>query len=80
VFGRGLQQRGDVELIMADHIDHDRDRCPPTMNFMNEDLAVADVPFTHDPWVAARTRYDEMPYRRVGTSGLVLPAISLGLW
>ena len=50
------------------------------MNFMNEDLAVADVPFTHDPWVAARTRYDEMPYRRVGTSGLLLPAISLGLW
>jgi L-glyceraldehyde 3-phosphate reductase len=78
--GRGLQQRGDFELIMADHIDHDRDRCPPTMNLMNEDLAVADVPFTHDPWVAARTRYDEMPYRRVGTSGLLLPAISLGLW
>src|SRR3954469_2907109 len=53
---------------------------PPTMNFMNEDFAVADVPFTHDPWVAARTRYDDMPYRRVGTSGLLLPAISLGLW
>jgi L-glyceraldehyde 3-phosphate reductase len=50
------------------------------MNLMNEDLVVADVPFTHDPWVAARTRYDEMPYRRVGTSGLLLPAISLGLW
>ena len=25
-------------------------------------------------------RYDTMPYRRVGRSGLVLPAISLGLW
>ena len=25
-------------------------------------------------------RYDRMPYRRVGTSGLRLPAISLGLW
>jgi L-glyceraldehyde 3-phosphate reductase len=50
------------------------------MNFMSEDLVVADVPFIHDPWVAARTRYDEMPYRRVGTSGLLLPAISLGLW
>jgi L-glyceraldehyde 3-phosphate reductase len=50
------------------------------MNDMNEDLAVADVPFTHDPWVAAQDRYDGMPYRRVGTSGLLLPAISLGLW
>jgi L-glyceraldehyde 3-phosphate reductase len=26
------------------------------------------------------TRYDDMPYRRCGTSGLRLPAISLGLW
>jgi L-glyceraldehyde 3-phosphate reductase len=47
---------------------------------MAEDLAIPDVPFTHDPWVAARERYDAMPYRRVGTSGLLLPAISLGLW
>ncbi|MCI0384485.1 L-glyceraldehyde 3-phosphate reductase [Streptomyces sp. CNQ085] len=29
---------------------------------------------------AADTRYDAMPYRRVGRSGLKLPAISLGLW
>ena len=47
---------------------------------MNEDLLITNVPFTHDPWVAARTRYDAMPYRRVGESGLLLPAISLGLW
>jgi len=47
---------------------------------MNEDLLIGDVPFTHDPWVAARSRYDGMPYRRVGRSGLLLPAISLGLW
>ena len=47
---------------------------------MADDLAISDVPFTHDPWVAARNRYDAMPYRRVGTSGLLLPAISLGLW
>ena len=31
-------------------------------------------------YVAAETRYDSMPYRRVGRSGLKLPAISLGLW
>jgi L-glyceraldehyde 3-phosphate reductase len=47
---------------------------------MKEDLAIIGVPFTHDPWTAARTRYDAMPYRRVGDSGLLLPAISLGLW
>jgi L-glyceraldehyde 3-phosphate reductase len=32
------------------------------------------------PYVAADTRYDAMPYRRTGRSGLDLPAISLGLW
>jgi L-glyceraldehyde 3-phosphate reductase len=47
---------------------------------MNGDFVVSDVPFTHDPWVATQTRYDGMPYRRVGDSGLLLPAISLGLW
>jgi L-glyceraldehyde 3-phosphate reductase len=47
---------------------------------MTENLPISDVPFTNDPWVAARGRYDAMPYRRVGTSGLLLPAISLGLW
>ena len=31
-------------------------------------------------YFAAETRYDSMPYRRVGRSGLKLPAISLGLW
>ena len=29
---------------------------------------------------AANTRYDSMPYRRSGRSGLKLPAVSLGLW
>jgi L-glyceraldehyde 3-phosphate reductase len=29
---------------------------------------------------AASDRYDSMPYRRCGRSGLLLPAISLGLW
>ena len=28
----------------------------------------------------AADRYDAMPYRRCGRSGLKLPAISLGLW
>ena len=31
-------------------------------------------------YVPAADRYDAMPYRRVGASGLKLPAISLGLW
>ena len=28
----------------------------------------------------ASSRYDSMPYRRCGNSGLLLPAVSLGLW
>src|SRR6476469_5378177 len=32
------------------------------------------------PFAAAEDRYDAMPYRRCGRSGIKLPAISLGLW
>ncbi len=31
-------------------------------------------------YIASETRYDEMPYRRCGKSGLKLPPIALGLW
>jgi L-glyceraldehyde 3-phosphate reductase len=31
-------------------------------------------------YLAADSRYDSLPYRRCGRSGLKLPAISLGLW
>ncbi|MEY2433282.1 MAG: L-glyceraldehyde 3-phosphate reductase [Acidimicrobiaceae bacterium] len=50
------------------------------MTGMAEDPNFSGVPFTHDPWVASRERYDAMSYRRVGSAGLLLPAISLGLW
>ncbi len=33
-----------------------------------------------DAYHPSPTRYDSMPYRRSGASGLSLPAISLGLW
>src|SRR5882672_8465223 len=42
-------------------------------------MAEAPDPMTTEH-VAATDRYDAMPYRRVGASGLLLPAISLGLW
>ncbi|HEX8850000.1 MAG TPA: aldo/keto reductase, partial [Gemmatimonadaceae bacterium] len=32
------------------------------------------------PWTAAADRYELMQYRRTGRSGVLLPAISLGLW
>ncbi len=38
------------------------------------------VPDLHRPYVAADDRYQHLDYRRVGTSGLLLPPISLGLW
>ena len=31
-------------------------------------------------YVAAEDRYTRHPYRRCGRSGLLLPAVSLGLW
>ena len=31
-------------------------------------------------YLAAKDRYEQTPYRRCGRSGLLLPAISLGLW
>ncbi|MGO4691918.1 aldo/keto reductase [Glaciibacter sp. 2TAF33] len=31
-------------------------------------------------FVATENRYDSMPYRRTGRSGLLLPSLSLGLW
>ena len=32
------------------------------------------------PYLASEDRYERMPYRRCGRSGLLLPALSLGLW
>jgi L-glyceraldehyde 3-phosphate reductase len=32
------------------------------------------------PYQPAKNRYDSMPYRKCGNSGIKLPAISLGLW
>lgn len=39
-----------------------------------------DVPESHRPYVADAERYQQFAYRQVGTSGLYLPPISLGLW
>ncbi len=38
------------------------------------------MPFNVDDYQAVRSRYDSLPYRRTGASGLDLPAVSLGLW
>jgi L-glyceraldehyde 3-phosphate reductase len=37
-------------------------------------------PSERPPYAAAPDRNDVMPYRRTGRSGLLLPALSLGLW
>ena len=39
-----------------------------------------DVTDIHRPYTAATDRYSGTDYRQVGTSGLYLPPISLGLW
>lgn len=38
------------------------------------------VPELHRPYVADENRYQRFEYRQVGSSGLYLPPISLGLW
>nr|WP_201470299.1 aldo/keto reductase [Microbacterium hydrocarbonoxydans] len=38
------------------------------------------VPELHRPYAADENRYQQFEYRQVGTSGLFLPPISLGLW
>ncbi|WP_424937505.1 MULTISPECIES: L-glyceraldehyde 3-phosphate reductase [Bacteria] len=47
---------------------------------MTEQRFRPDVPDIHRPYAAAPARYDGASFRRVGSSGLYLPAISLGLW
>ncbi|GAA2903093.1 L-glyceraldehyde 3-phosphate reductase [Microbacterium esteraromaticum] len=47
---------------------------------MTEPRFRPDVPEIHRPYVAATDRYQRFEYRQVGTSGLYLPPISLGLW
>ena len=37
-------------------------------------------PLDSSPFVAAPDRYETMPYRRAGRSGIKLPALSLGFW
>jgi L-glyceraldehyde 3-phosphate reductase len=38
------------------------------------------APYLPTTYNALATRYDNMPFRRAGRSGLLLPSISLGLW
>src|SRR3954453_681801 len=38
------------------------------------------MPLDSAPYSASADRYDSIPYRRSGRSGLQLPALSLGLW
>jgi L-glyceraldehyde 3-phosphate reductase len=45
-----------------------------------DDVRFPRVPESHRPYAAAEDRYDHFGYRRVGTSGLLLPPVSLGLW
>lgn len=47
---------------------------------MTEPRFRPDVPEIHRPYTAAADRYQRFAYRQVGSSGLYLPPISLGLW
>lgn len=43
-------------------------------------ITPGDLMPTIPPYRAADSRYEHMPYRRTGRSGLDLPALSLGMW
>lgn len=47
---------------------------------MSETPPEAAQPGPMSPYVPASDRYEQIPYRRCGHSGLLLPAVSLGLW
>ena len=47
---------------------------------MTEPRFSPDAPETHRPYTAATDRYQRFDYRQVGSTGLYLPPISLGLW
>ncbi|NYD53169.1 L-glyceraldehyde 3-phosphate reductase [Microbacterium pseudoresistens] len=47
---------------------------------MTESRFRSNVPELHRPYQAAADRYERARFRQVGSSGLYLPAISLGLW
>lgn len=47
---------------------------------MTDSRFSSDVPELHRPYAAASDRYQRFAYRQVGSSGLYLPPISLGLW
>ena len=49
---------------------------PPTTDFPNRRRYADDM----NAYQPSPNRYDSMPYRRSGASGLAMPAISLGLW
>src|SRR4051794_31341532 len=66
---RQSASRRRVEIVRRNRIVVNRDRCGK---------AAWDTGPV--PYLAAEDRYEAMPYRRCGRSGLQLPAISLGLW
>jgi L-glyceraldehyde 3-phosphate reductase len=43
-------------------------------------VAAPPAPAAGPAFIAAANRYERMPYRRAGYSGLMLPAVSLGFW
>nr|WP_314843926.1 aldo/keto reductase [uncultured Microbacterium sp.] len=47
---------------------------------MTESPRFRAVPELHRPYAADESRYEQFEYRQVGSSGLYLPPISLGLW
>jgi L-glyceraldehyde 3-phosphate reductase len=50
------------------------------MTSISQRFLSTQAPYLPTTYHALTTRYDHMPFRRAGRSGLLLPSISLGLW
>jgi L-glyceraldehyde 3-phosphate reductase len=71
----------DNPTSMKDAVGEPAQVQPPGRPQLAESVHTYDtVPLTHDPYAASPARYKYFDYRRVGTSGLLLPPLSLGLW
>jgi L-glyceraldehyde 3-phosphate reductase len=80
----GAQYICHLAYIGADRGQIAGDRAPCPVSPQDSGGILKGVPYDAElgptRYLAAEDRYEAMPYRRSGRSGLKLPAISLGLW
>lgn len=75
---RVVQAQDGIGLTVIE--EKSQGRPHPHCEYPNPGIGTTAKETEHMSYTPAQDRYDSMPYRRVGRSGLKLPAVSLGLW